>query len=644
MSAQQPALQQLKTLFQSKGISQVAIIDDAYYAIPPRSSFTGEYLAELRVKIQSWEQPNKEFVDLALKIDTDNDLTETHIARLYGIRATSPEIQGWFRDYDNLQEQRRAQLRQLETMLKEQLGCGVQTLSPIDLLKAAELPQLIFIDYYLDPSDRPEDSLALAESIGDRLKQDFAETPKPLVILMSSKEPVSPVMKSQFRDRAGLLGGMFHFISKVDLKPDLPLLLKLTVLVRSLDEGRSIQAFVDAFAKDLRSATTKFERKIRALSIEDYAYMQQLSLQGEGMPLGDYLLWLFGGYFGHLLFRSVPQQRRELDRMRFQVIPESDMLPSLDFQDLYRNVVAEEIDELGIHPRATPSPEEPSQPPDPHFGDVFVAENDKDALMVITAECDLMYAPEPEAKREYRPDQAVLMIPGELQEQTNKGSGSADPATYFVPYRDKTYQITWRVKNIEAPSFARLRPFLEDGKFHRRFRLRHPFATEIQAAFTNNLSRIGIPVAPPTFGRCLLSICYRGADGETQHKDLGTDSAVLYTDRNGDEYVHLKLNVVAQVVEVAKVCLSTIDAQIAAETDENAKLRLTSSKERLNRFLDDLDAQIKLRQPFSVKANKNLAIAGTPVEILRDPSKVNVRLTSTPIVVLVSDATGDGTE
>ncbi len=637
MSTQQPALQYLKEMFQSKHISQVAIIDDAYFATPTRASFSGEHLSELRIRIQSWEEPNQDFVALQLTIETDEDLTESHIGKLYAIRASSPEIQSWFRDYDNVQEQRRAQLRQLETMLKEELGCGVQTLSPADPLEATALPQLIFIDYYLDPSDRPEDSLALAESIGERLAQNFAQITKPLVILMSSKEHITAIMKSQFRDRARLLGGMFYFIPKVELKPDPTLLLKLAILVRSLDEGHAIQEFVDAFAMELRGATEKFERKIRALSMEDYAYMQYLSLQGEGMPLGDYLLWLFGTYFGHLLFRSVPQQRRELDRMRFEVIPESDVMPSSDFIDLYRNVVAEEIDELGTHPRATPNPEETNQPPDPHFGDVFVAENEKDALMVITAECDLMYAPEAEAKREHRPEQTVLMIPGELQEQS-PANGHADATTYFVPFRDKTCQIIWRVKNIEAPNFAGLRAFLGEKKFHRRLRLRHPFATQIQAAFTNDLNRIGIPVPPPLFGRCSLSICHRDANGNIQRRDLGTNSAVLYTNRTGDEHVHLKLKVVAQIVEVAKICVSSIDDQIATQIDEHAKLRLNSSKERLNRFLDDLESQLTLRQPFSVRANKNLAIPGTPVEILRDSSKLDARLATTPIVVLVTDA------
>jgi hypothetical protein len=643
MSAQQPAFEHLKDLFQSKHISQVAIIDDAYYVTPSQSSFSGPRLSELRIKIQSWEKPNAEFNALGLKIESDEDLTETQIGRLYAIRASSSEIQSWFKDFDNEQVQRRAGLSQLEAMLKEQLGCGVQTLSPKDSLQAAALPQLIFIDYYLDPSNRPEDSLVLAEGIGERLKQDFAETEKPLVILMSSHANVSVAMKAQFRDRVQLLGGMFHFIPKVELKPDTTLLLKLAIFVRSLDQGHAIQGFVDSFENELRVATEKFARKIRALSIEDYAYMQQLSLHGEGMPLGDYLLWLFGTYFGHLLFRSVPQQRRELDRMRFETIPESDSMPSLDFAELYRNVVAEEIEELGTHPRSTPNPEETDPPPDPHFGDIFIDENDKNALMVITAECDLMYAPEADAKREHRPEQSVVMIPGELHEQSAAGTCS-DAATYFVPYRDKTYQIVWRLKSIASANAAGLRAFLSEKKMHRRLRLRHPFATQIQTAFTNDLNRVGIPAAPPMFGRCSISICYRGSEGDIKQKDLGTNSAVLYTTRTGDEHVHLKLKVAAEVVEAAKICASTIDGQLAAPGDDNAKLKLRSYKERLTRFLDDLESQMKLRQPFSVPANKWFPIAGTPVEILRDPTKLEARLLTNPVVVLVTDVTGGESE
>jgi hypothetical protein len=48
---------------------------------------------------------------------------------------------------------------------------------------------------------------------------------------------------------------------------------------------------------------------------------------------------------------------------------------------------------------------------------------------------------------------------------------------------------------------------------------------------------------------------------------------------------------------------------------------------------------MKLRQPYLVRANKNLPIPGTPVEILRDPSKLETRLNTTPIIVLVTDVT-----
>lgn len=638
MSAQQPAFEQLKELFRAKNISNVAIIDDAYYTTPPRSSFVGPQLSELRTKIQSWEKPNAEFTALALKIESDDDLTETDIGRLYAIRASAPEIQSWFRDFDNDQAGRRGALQELEAMLKEQLGCNVQTLSPKDSLQAAALPQLIFIDYYLDPSYRPEDSLELAEGVGDRLKQDFAEKEKPLVILMSSHTNVSTAMKAQFRDRVQLLGGMFHFIPKAELKPDTTLLLNLAIFVRSLDQGHTIQRFVDSFENELLKATGKFAEKIRALTIEDYAYMQHLSLQGEGMPLGDYLLWLFGTYFGHLLFRAVPQQRRELDRMRFETIPESDIMPSSDFAELYRSVVAEEIEELGTHPRASSNPAEADAPPDPHFGDVFIDESDKNALMVITAECDLMYAPEPDAERGHRPEQSVVMVPGELQEQS-AARKSSDVATYFVPYRDKTYQIAWRLKSIDAPNAAGLRAFLIGKKMHRRLRIRHPFATQVQTAFATDLSRVGIPVAPPMFDRCSISICYRRAEGDIEQTELGTKAAVLYTSRTGDEHVHLKLKVAAKVVEAAKIRASAIETELGAPGDENTKLSLRSHKERLNKFLADLESQMKLRQPYLVRANKNLPIPGTPVEILRDPSKLETRLNTNPIVVLVTDVT-----
>jgi hypothetical protein len=630
----------LKDLLRSNHIAEVSIIDDAYHAVPTRAALSDEAVAQLVQRIQSWQEPTAGFTDLHLVIDSAADITDTVLQSIYSLQATSPEIQSWFTDYDNIQEQRRAALRPLESLLRTELECNVVTLSPLSPFDPTHLPEVIFIDYYLDLRDEVANSLQLAKNIGDRITTTFAEHQKPFVILMSSKEALTDVMKSQFRDQAKFLGGMFYFIPKQELKPNVTFLLRFAVLVRSLNDGRQIQEFVEAFERESNTTSAKFTEKVRALSLEDYAYIQKLTLHGEGMPLGDYLLWLFGTYFAHLLFRSVPKQRRQLDAMHFEYIAESDSMPSAEFVDLYSKVVAEEVDELTTHPRATaPQPEGELGPPDPHFGDVFL--NDKNEVrMIITPECDLLYAPEEDAHRKRHPEDSIFVIPGILEEMAPVSSDK-ELTTSFFPLSDKTYQIKWKLKHVSSIQFAALREHMRQGGFRRRARIRHPFATLVQTSFTNDLTRVAIPAAPPMLREVSVSIHCLGPDGnpQTRHSPV---PGILYKDsKEGVDHVHLKLQTAVNIIEVAQFVLDQTDQQLTREPAGNGRQRLESHRTRLIEFLAGLDMHMRLRQPFKLKAEGSYTFPGTPVETIRDPKKLSPRLNQMPIVVLVQEEEQD---
>lgn len=631
----------LKELLRSNHIAEISIIDDAYHTVPTRAALSDEAVAQLVQRIQSWEEPTAGFTDLHLVIDSEAEITDTVLQSIYSLRATSPEIQTWFTDYDNIQEQRRADLRPLENLLRTELECNVLTLSPLSAFDPTHLPQVIFIDYYLDPRDEVANSLQLAKNIGDRITTTFAEDAKPFVILMSSKEALTDVMKSQFREQANFLGGMFYFIPKRDLKPDVTFLLRFAVLVRSLNDGRQIQEFVEAFEREISTTSSKFTEKVRALSLEDYAYIQKLTLHGEGMPLGDYLLWLFGTYFAHLLFRSVPKQRRQLDAMHFEHIAESDSMPSAEFVDLYSHVVAEEVEELATHPRATdPQPEGQPGPPDPHFGDVFL--NDKNEVrMIITPECDLLYAPEQDAERKRDPEDSVFVIPGILEDMSPAGSDKELISSFF-PLSGKTYQIKWKLRHVSSIPFAALREQMQQGGFRRRARIRHPFATLVQTSFTSDLTRVAIPAAPPMLREVAVSVHCLGPDGKPQTRHSSVPG-ILYKDRKeGVDHVHLKLQTAVNIIEVAQFVLEQTEHQLTTEPAGNGRLRLESHRTRLTEFLAGLDAHMRLRQPFKLKTDGSFTFPGTPVETIRDPKKLSQRLNQMPIVVLVQEEQQEG--
>jgi|ERR1700733_14981352 len=172
---------------------------------------------------------------------------------------------------------------------------------------------------------------------------------------MFEKQHLRKVAIIYFIEKAKLLGGLFHFVPKADLRRTPKFFIKLAILVRSKNDGICVQQFIDELTKGVAATVSEFTDTISALTLEDYGYIQQLSLQGEGMALGDYLLWLFGTFFSHSLMKAAPTHKANMDHMVFHKMPDSDSVPSKDFVDLFARAVSEEVEDLGNHPRATVS-------------------------------------------------------------------------------------------------------------------------------------------------------------------------------------------------------------------------------------------------------------------------------------------------
>src|SRR5581483_12476235 len=297
---------QLKNLFQKHGIRTVAIIDDAYLERPTLADLRAvDGLKTLWAGIEASDDALEFLGGRGVSLAAPEDINEARLDRLYELRGENASIYAVLSQFDEIQTHKREQLEALKELLAE-LGLVPHELTPLTPLNPDALPDLIFLDYYLDPAGL-ESSLPLAQSIGENLQNSFTQRPKPYVVLMSNVSDIKPENRSLFRDTAKIIGGMFHFIPKADLQERNTLVLKLALMVRSIEEGRKIQQFVERYDGAIHEIAADFQKKIRGLSLEDYAYIQKMSLQGEGQPLGDYVLWLFGMYFSHLLGRSNPE-------------------------------------------------------------------------------------------------------------------------------------------------------------------------------------------------------------------------------------------------------------------------------------------------------------------------------------------------
>ena len=241
----------------------------------------------------------------------------------------------------------------------------------------------------------------------------------------------------------------------------------------------------------------RFVDDVKALHLSDYAYLQMMSLQEDGHPLGDYMLWLFGSYIGQMLFRDegVRAQRREIDKLVFTDLPGAQAPPSDMLARLYESATVEEVEsELG-HPRA---PEGTAAEPHLHLGDIFVAEVRQEVLVIVSAQCDLEFAPGV-ASRPFRPNRAIVMIPGELQllRESLRSSDVLKPRTEVFRHENECFRIVWEPKRVMSVPYGDISNWLRNRSYQLVARLRLPAALQLQQAFSADLTRVGLPTAPP---------------------------------------------------------------------------------------------------------------------------------------------------
>jgi hypothetical protein len=633
----------LREFLLSRQVRAVAIIDDAYNPAPTVADLQTAGLEALWGKIDASDDALSQLETSGIQFESPADINDAALERLFATRSSAPAIDEILRSLDGIQEGKRKDLQILESLCGR-LQCNLALLGPSEDLPQENLPDLIFLDYLLDPRSA-DHSLPLAREIGNKIKSAYSGTHKPFVVLMSSLNEIKPEMRSLFRETAGLIGGMFHFIPKSEFRNPTMLVLKLAVMIRSIDDGRKIQGFVEALENGILDAVGEFKKKLRSLSVEDYAFMQKISLHGEGQPLGDYLLLLFGTYFGQLVFDAVPEHRKVLDELSFEHIPDAADPPSPDFVELYQNVVSEEVGELGTHPRI---PEEGRQqlgeqaPTNAHFGDLFIKSNGE-ALLVISAECDLAFAPEETAKRAFDPNLSVLLVPGMMQEQSRPLS-STGAVTQFVRHDNKNWRVLWSPKNVRAEALGNLRK-LKEEQFERRRRLRLPFATEVQKAFTNQIERVGIPVSPPVlrFGR--LELCYQDRDGRTGQTRLDAIEAVsIVTSREKTEMVQLRLPAISFILETLPTVITELEARIANLKGDNKPVQKPENDLALVKgFESDLTAQLKLRSPYGIREMGHEKIGGTPIQIargLKEEDRERWSNTTLPVLIVVREIEG----
>lgn len=556
-----------------ENLKHVTVIDDVYDPV--------EFQPTERDDLWAWLERDdaalEELLRLGHPVSESHELTDKVLADFSDHRNECPALDAIWRK-SSIGERIDGGHALVDKWVGRLLGQGllVSTFGanvPTEKVIATEA-QLLFLDWHLggDPKKAVQGAVDKARAV---LKQWPA--PKPLIVLMSSRPGVI-AEADEFCRRSKILRGMFYPVTKNDLTDQVMLGMYMRLFDQSIQPGRRIQEFIDALHIKLHEVSEEFLNGISELRLIDYAYIQNLSLQSDGQPLGDYLSWLFSTYLGQLLFAEGLQ----LPLSELNTITFNNVLPSLDspserLTEIYHCALFDRnVGPVGPHPWATggDSAGATNSQPVLTLGDVFqamsggvpvaaaaepaavddfehriikderliralattqpasvapsAADKVPDLYMVINAQCDLAFTPD-QKKRPMNPDRSILLLPGYL-EQINKRSKRKSIAKTELYRSDQgqRQRIAWDATEVQTVPHGVFVDWMRARGFERVARLRLPFALEAQRGFANGLTRIGTPVMPPIYQQVSFQAFRVWTDKPCERlEELSADEAVF---------------------------------------------------------------------------------------------------------------------
>lgn len=630
VTSTEPKVQQVKSLLHSmvveKNIKEVTIIDDAYDKYPSHKDFglvlLNTFLAEAQ-QSKAWT----ELLELGFCGSDENDIDDDIVKLLWDEIPKASEI-GLLasRLLVPVIEEKKSGINTLSEFLEAELELVVHKVASNEEFSQTS-SQIIFLDYYLGSN---LDINAVANAKGYILKiydKYGPDNAKPLIILMSS-QLVTEKMIEAFKAGTGLLGGMFEFVSKQHMSTKTQVLLRLGSITKMLPIGHHIQEFVDALREQINNASKEFVEEVEKLTIDDYVYMQNMSLHEDGQPLGDYMLWLYGSYLGYLLFernQTIKEKHIGINALSFDTLPSlKKKKPTSQLVEIYRHALFTSVDDISHHPR-TPKGNSNTYL---RLGDMFFKDKTSDVYLVINAQCDLSFAPD-HTSRPFDPDKSILLIPGRII-PIHEFIQDEDKILKTEPYLcdEENYKILWNVNRVISIRYGDVNKYFKDKQYCRKERLRLPYALEVQQGFTNKLTRIGKPVSPP-HNKCVKVEFYYLNPANNKYIKIPVDetnsAAVIATAK-----IEKCLLAIELIEEIRNKMINAVDDEIKQteleivsldkgdKERQNKNRQVQSSKTKLETYKNSDDNWLKLISPIAIKTDGATTISKLHLSIVRN--------------------------
>lgn len=578
-----------------KGVKRVCVIDDVFD--PPNASKLQAEIKQFFLMISEESAMGLELQKCGLNIEAVADINDDAVGRLFGLGECSLDLNTalavLFTDY-------KTKLEELEAFcqsLRESLKLTVEPFGSKHDITDEDPFDIVFLDY--DLADGPKDSGSQAKAIYKKHKS--------FIFLMSDKYDGEEV-KSQFRENHKLLRGFFQFVPKSELFNIDVFCPKLASVPTDVPVRNAIHDFVDTLEERLSVVKDQMVQTVRDLGLVDYAYLEQLSLNAEDHPLGDYMLRLFSEYLQSKLYEdeAVFQAARNLDELEYlEFLPVTES-PSTALAKIYTAYLTHQLhaEDFASHAKLGAD-----ALPWLQLGDILIKDVESPVFTVVNAPCDLQFGP---TRSNRDADDAVLLLPGCLRRLDDYSQTDRKPfkTTTLYEFNGDAYRIEWDYLKVTTVAHGEIRDRFQATGYEHKRRFRTGPAFELQSAFVRMIGRLGIDVAPPINQPADINIYSRGIDDKPVLLGNVKGGAVTFHRRAED-------NDVFALTAIGREALSKLlaeyepklrgEIEAIAKTEENKELI-----EQLTGFADKLPTQAMKYSvicPFFAETN-NIPLSG----------------------------------
>lgn len=546
----------LRERLNKAGIKTAVVVDDAFD--PPTLSSVQDEVFEFWNNIERHDNLREQLKSFDISTASEDDITDDTIAILWSRREEPTSLINLANS--TLFAAKQSDLEDVERIVGSLEGLGLKVdRVGTDCSTSCPTTGLVFIDYYLGNQSDPTSTELSTRRAREIYYASGEDEEKPFIILMSSYPDISS-QSDGFRNDSGLLGGLFDFISKVDLNDPTQFTFRVASWASSMPLRHKIQNFMETLESTLRDRTQEFMKKAKSLTIEDYAFVQTLSLEDDGHPLGDYIQWLLSSLLVNKVLEANDQftdSRNEINKMSVDFPTFIQLFPSTHLAEIYSVAIAEQgLGEIERHSSTGLSEKisdtnqsstnedsslcenntSQNELPMLRLGDLLVNTDGRRVHMIITPDCDLQFTSG--NKRIPIESQSVLLLPGQLRPLSERISPyQIQTELYF--HDSKQYRITWERKKIVTVPVARFFDWCADEGYCRPARIRLPYAVKIQQEVIAKFSRIGMPVSPPLQDFFSVEVYCEGANRNWEQLGPALDPGVvvIYTVKGGPKFV-----------------------------------------------------------------------------------------------------------